>query len=194
MNNIALIGNGGHAREVEFQMGFKIKKFVDDDFYSPNDPLLLPISKFDPDLYEIMIAVGDPTERESIVKRMPSGTRYFSFIHPTAIISDDIDMGEGSFIGAYSIVTTNVKIGEHSILNRGCQIGHDSILGKYFSGMPGSIVSGNVKIGDRVFLGTNSAIREKLLICDDVTIGISSGIYQNIESPGKYTSIKQTKI
>lgn len=194
MNNIALIGNGGHAREVEFQIGFKITKFVDNDFYYPGDPLLLPISKFNPDHYEIMIAVGDPLERESIVKRMPASTRYFSFIHPTAIISDDIIIGDGSFIGAYSIVTTNVKIGDHSILNRGCQIGHDSIIGKYFSGMPGSVVSGSVKIGDRVFLGTNSAIREKLLICDDVTIGMNSGIYKNIESPGRYTSIKQTKI
>jgi len=194
MNKLALIGNGGHAREVEFQIGFKIIKFVDETYYRPGDPYLLPLSKFNPKLWDVMIAIGDSKEREIIVNRMPEETKYFSFIHPTAIVSDDLIIGNGTFIGANSIITTNVKLGQHCILNRACQIGHDSKIGNYFSAMPGSIVSGNVKIGDRVFIGTNSSIREKIYICDDVTIGLNSGIYRDIKSPGKYTSIKQVKI
>lgn len=46
---------------------------------------------------------------------------------------DNIEISEGSFIGAYSILTTNVKIGKHSILNRGNHIGHDCRIGDYFS-------------------------------------------------------------
>lgn len=195
MKKLALIGNGGHAREVAFQMGLnEIVRFVDDNFYSQEDDLSLPISRFDPDLYSIMVAISDPKGREEVISRLPNKTSFFSFIHPTSIVSEDLIIGEGSFIGAYSIITTNVKIGSHSILNRSCQIGHDSSIGDYFSGMPGSIVSGNVKIGDRVYLGTNSSIREKINICSDVTIGLNSGIYTDIDSPGKYTSIKQDKI
>jgi sugar O-acyltransferase (sialic acid O-acetyltransferase NeuD family) len=191
MINIALIGNGGHAREVEFQMGIKITKFVDDSFYVPGDSYLMPLSKFNPLHWEIMVAVGDSKDRESIIKKLPKETQYFSFVHPTVIASDDFQVGQGSFIGAYSIITTNVKIGDHCILNRGCHIGHDSIIGDYFSAMPGSIVSGDVKIGDRVYLGTNSSIRERVSICDDVTIGLNSGVYKSISAPGKYTSINQ---
>jgi sugar O-acyltransferase (sialic acid O-acetyltransferase NeuD family) len=191
MINVALIGNGGHAREVEFQMGIKITKFVDDAFYISGDQYLLPLSKFDPLQWEVMVAVGNPDDRENIIKKLPKETQYFSFIHPTVIASDDFQIGTGSFIGAYSIITTNVKIGDHSILNRGCQIGHDSRIGNYFSAMPGSIVSGDVNIGNRVFLGTNSSIREKISVCDDVTIGLNSGVYKSIYTPGKYTSINQ---
>lgn len=194
MINVALIGNGGHAREVEFQMGIKIHKFVDDKFYKSGDPLLHPMSKFNPRLWEVMIAVGDSKDRYDVSRRMPEETQYFSFIHPTAILPQDMNIGKGSFIGAYTIVTTGVSMGDHTILNRGCQIGHDSVLGDYFSGMPGSIVSGNVTVGKRVYLGTNSSIREKISICDDVTIGLNSGIYQNIDKPGKYTSINQREI
>lgn len=193
MNRLALIGNGGHAREVELQMGFKLTKFVDDQFYIDGDPYLFPISKFDPEMWDVMIAISDTSEREKMVTRMPIGTKYFSFIHPSAIVSDDLCMGDGTFIGAYSIVTTNVKLGNHCILNRACQIGHDSEIQDYLSAMPGSIVSGNVKIGNRVFIGSNSSIREKIKICDDVVIGLNSGIYQDINLPGRYSSIKQEK-
>ncbi len=194
MINIALIGNGGHAREVEFQMGIKITKFVDDIFYTSGDSYLMPLSKFDPLQWEIMVAVGDPKNRETIIKKLPKETQYFSFVHPTVIASDDFQVGEGSFIGAYSIITTNVKIGDHCVLNRGCHIGHDSIIGNYFSAMPGSIVSGDVKIGDRVYLGTNSSIREKISVCSDVTIGLNSGIYRSIDKPGSYSSITTNQI
>jgi acetyltransferase EpsM len=52
--------------------------------------------------------------------------------------------------------------------------------------MPGSIVSGDVKIGDRVYLGTNSSIKEKLTIIDDVTIGLNTGIVKSIDRSGTY--------
>lgn len=194
MNRLAIIGNGGHAREVEFQIGTKLTKFVDDNFYIGEVGLIFPLSTFDPDKWEVMIAISDPKAREDIVNRMPPETRYFSFVHPTAIISEDLQIGEGSFVGAYSIITTNVTIGDHCIFNRGCQVGHDSKIGNYFSGMPGSIISGNVEIGHRVYLGTNSSIREKISVCNDVIIGLNCGIYLDINSPGKYTSINQRTI
>ena len=188
----ALIGNGGHAREVQAQMDIELLRFVSDEYWKEGDNKLLPLSKFNPDKYVVMIAVANSKDREDIVKQLPVNTQYFTFIHPTAqLMNDDIIIGEGSFIGANSIITCNVEIGKHAILNRGCQIGHDSRIGNYFSAMPGSIVSGDVKIGNRVFLGTNSSIREKISVCDDVTIGLNSGVYKSIYTPGKYTSINQ---
>ena len=79
-----------------------------------------------------------------------------------------------------------MKIGSHALLNRGNHIGHDCVIGDCFSAMPGSIVSGNVTIGDRVYMGTNSSIREKLYITDDVTIGLNTGIVKSINKKGTY--------
>jgi sugar O-acyltransferase (sialic acid O-acetyltransferase NeuD family) len=183
----ALIGSGGHAREVQAQMGTHLKRFVHDDYWEMGDDDLLPLSQFDPNSYSIMIAVSKSKDREDIVKQLPPNTKYFSFTHPTAqLMSDDIIIGEGSFIGANSIITCNVKIGNHSILNRGNHIGHDCRIGDYFSAMPGSIISGNVTIGNRFYIGTNSSIREKILICDDVTIGLNTGVVKNILKSGTY--------
>lgn len=184
---MAIFGYGGHAKEVYCQINMPAVFFVDDEY---SNEYAFPISKFNPEEYKIIVAVSNPKYRFRIVKSLPKNTKFFTFIHPTALIMDsNIEIGEGSFIGAYSILTTNIKLGKHSILNRGNHIGHDCEIGDYFSAMPGSIVSGNCKIGDRVYMGTNSSIKEKITITDDVTIGLNGGIIKNINIPGMYVGL-----
>lgn len=189
----AIFGYGGHAREVAMQIGGDITFFVDDNYANE---IAKPLSDFNPLEHEILVAVANPWEREEIVNRLPKFTQFFTFIHPTAIVSQDFDViiGEGSFIGANSIITTNVKIGDHAILNRGNHIGHDCIIGNYLSMMPGSIISGNVNVGNNVYLGTNSSIKEKLFVNDDVTIGLNSGVVKNITEHGVYVGTPVKKI
>jgi sugar O-acyltransferase (sialic acid O-acetyltransferase NeuD family) len=179
----ALVGYGGHAREVMAQMGLKLTCFVDDEFV---DKDCLPLTSFNPNNYVIMVAIANPQDRFNMVNKLPKDTKYFTFIHPTVLIMDGVEIGIGSFIGANSILTTNIKIGSHSLLNRGNHIGHDCIIGNYFSAMPGSIVSGNVNIGNKVYLGTNSSIREKLNITDNTIIGLNTGIVKSINESGTY--------
>jgi sugar O-acyltransferase (sialic acid O-acetyltransferase NeuD family) len=188
----AIIGYGGHAREVAAQLNEDVSFFVDDEY--AND-IALPLSKFDPAAYQILIGIGDCKVREDIVSRLPKNVKFFTFVHPTALIMDSsITLQEGCFIGAYSILTTNIKLGKHCILNRGCQIGHDTEIGDYLSMMPNSILSGNCKIGDRVYIGTNSTTREKINIGNDIIIGLNSGIICDITEPGIYGGVPSRKL
>jgi sugar O-acyltransferase (sialic acid O-acetyltransferase NeuD family) len=191
----ALIGNGGHAKEVMSQMGKpNMVRFIHDEYWK-KEPNVFPLSQFDPFKYNVIVAVGNSKDRYDIVNKLPKETKYFTFIHPTALILDNnIEIGEGSFIGAYSVLTTNIKIGKHALLNRGNQIGHDTIIGSYFSAMPGAIVSGNVRIYDLVYLGTNSSIKEKILIHSLTIIGLNSGVVKNINEPGVYGGVPAKKI
>jgi sugar O-acyltransferase (sialic acid O-acetyltransferase NeuD family) len=187
----ALVGYGGHAREVLSQMGEKLTCFVDDEYVVEGTE---PLSKFDPKEYELMIAVANSRDRYDITQRLPKETKYFTWVHPTALIMDNnVEIGEGSFIGAYSILTTNIKLGKHSILNRGNQVGHDSVIGNYFSAMPGSIVSGNVEIGNEVYMGNNSSIKEKIVVGNNIIIGMNSGVVRNITEPGTYVGLPSKK-
>ena len=188
----ALIGFGGHAREVMAQMGLNLTCFVDDEYVCEKTK---PLSSFNPNEFAVMVTVSDPTKRVNIINKLPSNTKFFTWVHPSVLLlSKDVEIGEGSFVGAYSILTTNIKIGKHSILNRGNQIGHDTIIGDFFSAMPGSIISGNVTIGNRVYIGTNSSVKEKLSIVDDVTIGLNTGIVKSITEKGVYVNQFTRKI
>ena len=189
---LALFGYGGHAREVACQIDQKVVFFVDNEYASD---VARPISEFNPQEYAMMVAVADPKDRFDIVQRLPKETQYFTFVHPTVqILDSNIKVGVGSFIGVNSVLTTNIEIGRHSILNRGNQIGHDCKIGSYFSAMPGAIVSGNVTIFDMVYMGTNSAIKEKLSIHSLSTIGMNSCVVKHIEEPGIYVGTPAQKL
>lgn len=189
---LALFGYGGHAREVAAQIDNDVTFFVDDQYANG---VAKPISEFDPSEYMMMVAVADSRDRFDIVQKLPKETKYFTYIHPTVLIMDDnIKIGEGSFIGAYSILTTNINIGKHAILNRGNHIGHDTIIKNYFSAMPGAIVSGNVTIHDLVYMGTNSSVKEKLSIHSLTTIGSNSTVVKHINQPGTYVGCPAKQI
>lgn len=186
-----LIGNGGHAREVMAQMGVNLLRFVDDKYVDDNT---LPLSQLNPIKHIAMVAVADSKDRYDIVQRLPKETQFFTFIHPTALLLKDVEIGEGSFIGAYSILTTNIKIGKHALLNRGNQIGHDCQIGDYFSAMPNAVVGGNVNIKDKVYMGSCSNIKEKINTCSDVVIGMNAAVVKHIEEPGIYIGVPSKKL
>jgi len=187
----AVFGNGGHSKEVRSYFDFEVQVFVDDEYATAN---VLPISYFDPNEYEIMVALSNSKTREEVIKKLPSQTKFFSFIHPSSILSGDVDLGEGCFIGPNCILTTNIKIGKHALLNRGNQIGHDCIIGDFFSAMPGCVISGNNIIGNRTYFGANSTTKEKIKITDDSTFGLNSGIVKDILEPGTYVGTPSFKI
>jgi len=189
---LALFGYGGHAREVASQIDQEVIFFVDDEY--AND-IAKPISQFNPEEYVMMVAVADSRDRFDIVQKLPKETQYFTYIHPTVLIMDgNIELGEGSFIGANSILTTNIKIGKHAILNRGNHIGHDCEIGDYFSTMPGSIISGNCKIYDCVYVGTNASVKEKISIHSFTTIGMNAAVVKDITESGTYVGTPAKKI
>ena len=189
---LALFGYGGHAREVACQIDQEVTFFVDDEYV--ND-ITKPISEFNPEEYLMMVAVADSHDRKAIVDRLPKETKYFTFIHPTVQIMDDnIEVGEGSFIGSNSILTTNVKLGKHALLNRGNHIGHDCFIGDYFSVMPNAVIGGNVWIDNKVYLGSCSNIREKIKIVANTTVGMNAAVVKNITESGVYVGVPAKKI
>lgn len=192
----ALIGAGGFAREVKSQIGdLTMKCFIDDEYFTKNDEYIFPLHEFDPSEYEVLIAIGNPIDRFNMTNRLPKETKYFTFVHPSAhILGHDVSIGKGSFICAGCILTTNIIIGDHAHLNLQTTVGHDCTIGNYFTTAPGAKISGNCKIEDSVYLGTNSSIKEKLYIHSSVTIGSNATVVKNIVEPGIYVGVPAKKI
>jgi len=194
-----IIGAGGFGKEVYWSLSLmeriNTKFFVDDKYWDGVDDLILPLSKFNPNEYEVVVAIGNPRDRYDMVQKLPKETKYFTHIHPSAqILGDDVEIGEGSIVCAGTIITTNVKIGKHTHLNLQTTIGHDCEIGDYFTTAPGVKISGNCKIYDLVYIGTNASIREKLSVHSLVTIGSNAAVINNIEESGTYVGVPSKKI
>ena len=91
-------------------------------------------------------------------------------------------------------LTTNINLGNHTLLNRGNHIGHDVEVGDFFSMMPNAVVGGNVTIGDNVYLGGCSNIREKTYLASNIIIGMNAAVVTNLISPGVYVGVPAKKI
>lgn len=194
-----IIGAGGFGKEIYWSLSMMERVntvfFVDDKYWDDSNEKILPLSSFDSDKYEVVIAIADSYHRERIVNSLPKNTKFFTHIHPTAQIhGDDVEIGPGSIICAGSIITTNVKIGKHAHINLITTIGHDCVIGDYFTTAPGVQISGNEKIGDRVYFGTRSCMKQKLTVCDDVIIGMNAGVVKNITEPGTYIGTPAKKM
>lgn len=191
----AIIGAGGFAREVKAHLDDVVDFFVDDEYWDPSISDFFPLSKFNHETHEVLIAIGDSNARLNIVQRLPPGTKFFSFIHPSALILDNnIEIGEGSIVCAGCILTTNISIGKHAHLNLQTTIGHDTRIGDYFTSAPGVKISGNCLIGDGVYFGTNSCTKQRIRICSGATIGLNAGVVNNITEPGIYVGTPAIKI
>jgi sugar O-acyltransferase (sialic acid O-acetyltransferase NeuD family) len=195
----AIIGAGGFGREVYWSLN-PIERsetvfFVEDVYWDTTNKLILPLSLFESDKYEVVVAIADSINRQRIVNSLPKNTKYFTHVHPSAQIhGEDVVIGEGSIVCAGSIITTNVTIGKHAHINLITTIGHDCIIGDYFTTAPGVQISGNVNIGQRVYFGTRSSVKQKINICDDVIFGMNSGIVKHVTEPGVYVGTPSIKI
>lgn len=194
-----IIGAGGFAREVYWSLSpverINTVFFVDDVYWDDSNEKILPLSLFETSKYEVVVAIGNPKDRFDVIQKLPKSTKYFTHVHPSVqIMGENVEIGKGSIICAGTIITTNVKIGNHSHLNLQTTVGHDCEIGDYFTTAPGAKISGNCNIGKRVYFGTNSSVREKIKICDDVVIGLNGGVVKNIYESGIYVGVPVTKI
>ncbi|WP_183906780.1 NeuD/PglB/VioB family sugar acetyltransferase [Rufibacter immobilis] len=197
---ICIYGAGGFGRETLCALidsiaphGLKIEDvacfMVDDQFY--REPRIMGVevikrSSFDPAIYDVVVAVGDPAARRKLVEELPASTTFGRVVHPSAVLSQWVDIGEGCIITAGTVLTCNIKIGKHAHLNLHTTIGHDFVAGDFFTTAPAANVSGNCTFGDGVYLGTNVSVREKVTLASGVIIGMGGVVLKDIQEAGVY--------
>ena len=82
-------------------------------------------------------------------------------------------------------MTTNIEIGAHAQINLACTIGHDVVAGDFLTLTPGVHISGSVRFGDRVYVGTgatfvNGTEDKPLIIGDDAVIGAGACVVKDV--------------
>lgn len=136
----------------------------------------------------MVAAVGSPRLRKKIIDKVFNiGFKIESLIHPRTEMSSWINFDEGVVICAGCILTTNIQIKKHVQINLNCTIGHDVVLGDYTTLAPGVHVSGWVRFGKRVYVGTgavfiNGTKEYPLILGDDSVIGAGACVTKSIPS------------
>ena len=79
-------------------------------------------------------------------------------VHPTAVVEDGAEIGEGASVGALAYVGPGAKIGAGSILMPQTYMAADAVVGEHCLLYPGVRIGEEVIVGDRVIMHYNAAI------------------------------------
>lgn len=156
-SRIAIIGAGGHGRVIA-ECILKSEAFELIGFIDSNTPIntkifgeykvisnqekMLDLDSVD----EFIIGIGNSTIRKQLVAEFEGKLKWATIIHPSAIVSSDIQFLEGSVILANAIVNTGSKIGKFCIIDAGVIIDHDCEIGEFSHLSIGSKVGSNSKL------------------------------------------------
>ena len=132
---------------------------------------------------DVVIAVGSSAARAKIAKRISErvSNQFATLVHPRAWLGRSVDIGPGSVICAGALLTTDIRIGAHVHVNIGATIGHDAFLDDFVTLNPSVNLSGRVKLGRGVEVGTGSVLIPAVEVGAWSVIGAGSVVLNSLD-------------
>ena len=88
----------------------------------------------------------------------PEPVRRAPGVHPSAVVADDVQLGEGVSIGPWCVLESGVRVGERTVVMAGCFLGQESSVGSDGILYPHVSVRERTRIGDRVIIHNGAVI------------------------------------
>jgi len=185
-NNILLYGASGHAKVILDILRLQKKNVLGIFDNNPVSDKLNSITIYHSEEFntirnpkdKVIIAIGDNDLRKKKVEELKE--EYEIAIHPTAIISSNSIIEEGTVIMASAVINTGSKIGKHVIINSGALIEHDCIIEDFAHVSPKAALAGNVIVGEGAQVGINSSVRQGIKIGKWAIVGAGAVIVKDV--------------
>ncbi len=104
----------------------------------------------------LIISIGNNGIRRKIAKELK--VEYGKAFHPSAIISEETEIREGSVVMQGAIVQSDACIGSHCIINTGASVDHECLIADYVHISPHCTLCGNVQVGEGTWIGAGSVV------------------------------------
>lgn len=197
MKDLYIVGAGGCGREVlqivkdiNNMQGptWNIKGFLDDT----EDPLggkacdysvVGTIKDYVPKANEVLVmGIASPQAKQKLVPLLlERGAKFETVIHPSARYGEFNTIGKGVVIYGGFRMSVNIEIGNFVTL-LDCILGHDVQIGDFSTISGGCRLLGNVKAGNRTFMGASSIAAPYSVIEDDAYVGAGSVVLRRVKA------------
>lgn len=210
MNRIGIFGTSGMAREagdIAHALGltplyiahsqsdlrswsFSDEVILEDDLTATND-------------ISFIIGIGDNQVRQKLAHRYLGKLRFSNLIHPSASFGykqlQAIQSQQGVVICPGVRFTNNIQVGDFTIFNQNSTIAHDVIIEDFVHIAPGCVISGNVHIGQRSWLGAGAIVNQgsntmRLKIGNDTIIGSGAVVLNSCDDEATYVGIPAKRV
>ncbi|WP_370546872.1 acetyltransferase [Edwardsiella tarda] len=185
---LIIIGAGGFAKSILDSLDYseiEVIGFIDQyktgvhQGYKIISDKIKKIKK--PNDYYYFIAVGDPRiRRQYLDEIMLLGLSLINVIDPTALISRQVTIGRGVYIGKMCIVNRDVIIGDCVVINTRSLIEHGNRIGACTNISTNVVLNGDVVVGDQSFIGSCTVVNGQISIGSYSVIGSGSVVIRDI--------------
>lgn len=195
MKNLIIVGARGFGREIYslakncngYNNEFVIKGFLDDKHdalleFKKYPQILTSVEDYQIEENDVfVVALGDVNYKKIYTEKViEKKGEFYSLIHPTAIINQNIKIGVGAIIGQYAVVSNDVTIGNHVIVHPFCVFGHDVTIGNYSSMGAYTFLGGFSKIGDMVTIHPKASVLPHKKVNKNSIVGTGSVVMRNV--------------
>ena len=189
--NVVILGANGQAKviaDIVKKSNDEVVGFLDDNkeiqgnMIFDNKKVLGTIRDEDIKKYKdcyFIIGIGSNQIRKNISEKYQN-LKWYTAIHPNAIIANEVKIGEGTVIMAGAVINTGTKIGRHCIVNTSSSLDHDNILEDYVHISPGAHLAGTVKICERTWICAGVTIINNITIAENNIIGAGATVIKDI--------------
>jgi sugar O-acyltransferase (sialic acid O-acetyltransferase NeuD family) len=187
---IVVVGAGGNAREIAqicADLDYKFLGFIADRFGEHDSDLLGDFSWPEKNHVDCFaMGIGSPSAKlrvaQELMQRYPL-IQWPPLIHPSAYVGPSCRLERGAIVCVRALATVNVRVGEFAQLNFASTVGHETEIGAATLVNPGANLSGGVKTGSRVMIGSGAQVLQYRTIGDDAVVAAGAVVTQDV-SPG----------
>ena len=188
---VIIIGAGGHGRVVADIVklnGDEVVGYLDDNKTGCVNGIEVlgtnqDIGKFD---CYYFAAIGDNQTRQKIMQK---DVKWYTAIHPSAVIAQDAKISCGVVIMANAVVNPGSVIGKGTIINTAATVDHDNVIGDFVHLSPGVHLAGTVTVKERTWVGIGAIVINNVTICSDAMIGAGTVVAKDITECGTYVGV-----
>ena len=189
MKSLILLGASGHANviaDIAELNGYDDIIFLDDNPELSDEKTEEYVNHEG----DVFVAIGNSAIRRRFMDLLKQDQRNIPvLIHPSAVIGNEVTVGQGTVIMPGAVINHGTKLGEGVIVNTCASVDHDCIVGDYVHVAVGAHLCGTVTVGDDTWIGAGAIISNNLSVCKDTMIAAGAVVVRDIDIPGKYIGV-----
>ena len=203
-NRLIIIGAAGHGRVIaesaQLQGRYQFIEFLDDSYPNEKESLHWPIVGEIDDWHlflnqaDFIVAINVNKYRNAMSQAiLEEGGSLATIVHPSAVVSPNAQIGNGTMICANATINIGAIIGVANIVNTGASVDHDCTLANGVHISPGSRIASQVEIAENVWVGIGATINESLAIGENTIIGGGASVIHDAKKDSLYVGVPAIK-
>ena len=136
----------------------------------------------------LVVAIGNNQTRANVFSKLVTqGENLINAIHPSAVIANDVSLGQGVVICAGVTVNPGAVIHNNVILNTHCSVDHHNEINDHVHIAPGCVLGGDVSVGEGTLIGIGATVMPQKKIGSWSKIGAGAVVTKDI--PDQVTAV-----